>query len=151
MSWVSQQLLALRALRAGKARRSPSCGLLNRVAWKIAMCDFLVALLASCLSSGASAHETKITEVISYGAGSISCATWLSGSEAEVQGEQWIFGYWSGSNIAAALTYRRGDVGASTDQPGIIGEIRKICLDRPSASLLAVTGEVYRRFLREGR
>ena len=42
-------------------------------------------------------------------------------------------------------------VGHSTDQLGIIGEIRKVCRDRPSTSLIGATGEVYFRMQKASR
>jgi hypothetical protein len=66
------------------------------------------------------------------GAGAVSCATWLSTPTSKLQGESWILGFWTGSNWVALTVGAKRIVGYSTDNLGIIGEVKKRCLKTPA-------------------
>lgn len=80
--------------------------------------------------------------------GTISCAAWLESPSTEVQGSQWLLGFWSGKNMEAE---GGGQVGRSTDAAGVVGEVRLVCQASPSKSLISATLETYNRFKAEGR
>lgn len=81
-----------------------------------------------------------------------SCATWLSSPSSENAGSHWVLGFWSGKNMEAALSNpAAGRVGSSTDNAGVVGEVKLTCQSRPSLSLVAATLETYERFKSEGR
>ena len=87
----------------------------------------------------------------SFGLGNVSCATWLSTPTNRIRGEQWVFGFWSGLNQASAFEGGDGAVGKSTDQPGIAGEVRKLCEEMPSKRLQDAAGTIFYRFKDSGR
>ena len=94
-------------------------------------------LLAAALqTSSPSDHDTY--EV--YGIGQGSCGTWLSTPSNTIQGDQWILGWWSATNLA---NERNKFVGEQTDGEGILGEVRKVCTDNPSMLLINATASVY--------
>lgn len=76
-----------------------------------------------------------------FGIGNLSCATWISSDAMEVQGDEWIAGFWSAANV-----FWGSSVGATTDLYGIDAEIRKECLDQPSGKLIDASKVVYYRF-----
>lgn len=52
---------------------------------------------------------------------------------------------------AALSNPAAGRVGSSTDNAGVVGEVKLTCQSRPSLSLVAATLETYERFKSEGR
>jgi hypothetical protein len=92
-----------------------------------------VAGLALCGS--ARAEEAQIR-----GIGASSCALWLSNAINERDGEMWITGFWSGLNLYSNTNRR---VGQTVDAAGLIGEVRKVCGERPSTSLGDAALDVY--------
>ena len=87
-------------------------------------------------------------QVTFYGLGTLSCATWQSDQVEQNRGNQWIFGYFSAVNLWGTT---RGSVGGSTDQPGLVAEVKKQCDARPSAQLWVATDQVYRAMLARGQ
>lgn len=71
--------------------------------------------------------------------GERSCAASFR-PEIEPLSREWAAGYWSGRNLGEGRM-----VGQHTDFDGIMGEIRLLCAERPSMSLLAATNEIYNR------
>jgi len=71
--------------------------------------------------------------------GTVRCATWLSSPTYEEQGKLWILGYWSGMNVF----HEDRMVGHQVDPEDIFGEVRKICILRPSEALALAVREVY--------
>jgi hypothetical protein len=81
-----------------------------------------------------------------------SCAKWQSSRVEEIHGLNWLLGWWSAANqLNAGYTGKPGTVGNSTDGMGVIGEVKLLCQQQPSLSLLDATSRVYRRFEDEGR
>jgi hypothetical protein len=74
----------------------------------------------------------------------ISCRKWLT--ESYGVGAVWIAGYWTGRNIDGART-----IGHTTDQNGIIAEVRLACEAEPALSLVGAASRVYKRFFQDGR
>ncbi len=108
---------------------------------------------ASFVAGRAMAQSSVPGGFYAYGyGGGISCATWLSSPSSEQTGREWLLGYWTGMNAAAARGgSHNGGVGESTDVNGIVGEVRLVCEQEPSRSLIAATQDVFLRFRREGR
>jgi hypothetical protein len=71
--------------------------------------------------------------------GDRTCANWQKDPQHYVWGGNWILGFWTGINFAN----ERHDVGKTQDADGIIGEVKKICRDQPSMTLLKATVQVY--------
>ncbi len=86
--------------------------------------------------------------VLILGKGTLTCATWLSSPADRREGNQWIWGFWTGLN---AYGTPGGSVGHSTDHPGITAEVAKLCEAEPALLLLYATVRVYTQFEREGR
>lgn len=81
------------------------------------------------------------------GDGGLSCATWLSTQTAYGYGNEWVWGFWTGANaVSAAAGTTDGKVGRSTDNLGIVGEVRKICEAEPSIHLFAAAARTFNRF-----
>ena len=95
--------------------------------------------------------EAETLTMDTWGAGTVSCATWLSTSVSEIQGQHWILGFWTGSNWVAITYGAKGSVGHSTDGHGVIGEIKKRCLNSPSDTLGVVTAAVFNEFVKAGK
>jgi hypothetical protein len=79
--------------------------------------------------------------------GTVRCATWLSNPTFEEQGELWILGYWSGMNVF----HEDRMVGHQVDPEDIFGEVRKICILRPTEALALAVREVYGTITEEHR
>jgi hypothetical protein len=104
-------------------------------------------LLAAAPLQKSGAAEVPVN-VLMFG-GNYSCTTWLT-QDFEA-GKVWIWGYWTGRNIGAAVNGVGGVVGHTTDQNGIIGEVQLVCQNEPSLTLTGAVSKVYKRFLDEGR
>jgi hypothetical protein len=89
------------------------------------------ALIFLTMSSSAIADDV---EVRTFGIGRQSCASWLMDFQSEQEGSAWILGYWSGINYSDAMAGRRA-VGESTDGPGVLGEMKKRCRERPAENM----------------
>ena len=83
-----------------------------------------------------------------YGIGKLSCANWLSQPENTLEGQAWLFGYWSGLN---RMNPQNSSVGSRSDPPGIVGEIEKICRAEPSTGLYEAVQRVYDQFSQTGK
>jgi hypothetical protein len=84
-----------------------------------------------------------------WGIGQHSCANWLSnGPAAENAGENWIWGFWSGLNV---FSNTNRVVGHGVDAAGIMGEIKKVCIDHPSANVFQAVRQVYDMIAAEHR
>jgi hypothetical protein len=108
----------------------------------IVACGLVLPIGMSSAAGGATGDRL----LLAYGVGAQSCATWLSTSARREVGIQWVFGFWSARNVEGYMRKEHGDVGASTDNLGIIGEIEKKCREQPSTTLMMVTGTAYSFF-----
>lgn len=102
-----------------------------------------IVLLASCTaaSAGDSAAAEADDNIIGFGWGGKSCATWIGESGVKkVVMNSWILGFWTGLNAANTLSHR---IGRSTDSEGVLGEVRLYCTSHPSEAILMATAEVY--------
>ncbi|MFG1377897.1 hypothetical protein [Xanthobacter autotrophicus] len=86
-----------------------------------------------------------------WGIGGRSCASWLANSISEAEGSAWVLGYWTGRNFGAAVARKNGTVGATTDPSGVIGEVRKRCVNNPASTLLTEVEHLYFEFNKKGR
>lgn len=98
-----------------------------------------IALITALLLTTTGAHAEGAWSV---GRGNDSCATWLSSPAQEAAGRDYVLGFWTGLNIAAPTGFH--GVGSSTDIPGIVGEVKRICGLSPSSSLIVATMIAYR-------
>ena len=87
-------------------------------------------------------------QVLMFGGGQ-SCSTWMT--QSYESGKVWIWGYWTGRNIGAAVSGVGGVVGHTTDQNGTIGEVQLVCQNEPSLTLTNAVSRVYKRFMDDGR
>ncbi len=81
--------------------------------------------------------------VMTFG-GQLSCAAAWDTANAPYS-QIWLSGFWSGLNIAGGRA-----VGRSTDRQGIEGEVRKVCMEEPSLSLVSATLKTYRLLYNKG-
>jgi hypothetical protein len=105
-----------------------------------------ITLLVLLLAVG-EAHASDTQPFYVMGIGRVSCASWLSDRNSEVEGNAWILGFWSGGNFYSD----DHGVGANTDPMGVLATIKKNCLDAPADSLIAVTAKTFKAFANEGR
>lgn len=80
--------------------------------------------------------------------GSGSCALWLSNATQRTHGEQWLLGLWAGLNAGSPKTHLTGQ---TTDAAGLIGEVKLVCQQEPSITLMSATFKVYYRFVTQQR
>ncbi len=97
--------------------------------------------------AAAVATTDQSREILSVGVGAHSCASWLATPDSRFEGNVWVYGYWTGLNQGGSNPY----VGRSTDGPGIVAEVRKLCEATPSATVIATAYRVYITLRREGR
>ena len=81
----------------------------------------LVSALACTVPMAAHAQP-----VIDYG-GSTPCSLWLSNPTATRQGLAWVYGAWSGLNMAAGLKHEAYDVGHTLTAQQVAGAVERIC------------------------
>src|SRR5262245_4405453 len=74
-----------------------------------------------------------------------SCATWLAGTNNITDG-MWILGFWTGLNYSEDSM-----AGKTTDAPGLLAEVKKVCEEEPSLSVANATASVHRRFKEYGK
>jgi hypothetical protein len=106
------------------------------------------SVVATCLGLAlcGSATAQEIT-VWTMGIGHLSCANWLSNDISEQAGNSWVLGFWSGLNVFNT----DHTVGHSIDNLGKLGELKKTCVEHPSASLSTVAREIYDMFAAQHR
>ena len=93
-------------------------------------------------------HQGSDSPILHVGSGNESCATWLATPLSENNAKDWIFGFWSGENLGIVANGLIGHVGHTTDALGIIGEVKKVCMNTPSESLATAVSEVFINFLK---
>lgn len=106
-----------------------------------------LAAVVLALSSGPAGAEGPNDPILMVGVGTLSCATWLNEPAQRLLSEQWILGFWTAMN---AYSEPGGAVGQSTDQAGIVGEVRKDCQGQPSLKLMYATYKAYIRMQKAG-
>ncbi len=103
------------------------------------------------LAVGPARADDPGTMIQIMGLGTVSCATWLQTPTNKTRGEQWVFGFFSGANEFSAIAGENGMVSESTDQPGLIAEVKKICDEEPSKLLIDAAATVYFSMRKAGR
>ncbi len=98
--------------------------------------------------AAASPRSANDDPVLILGKGTLTCATWLASPADRREGNQWIWGFWTGINSYGTPG---GSVGHSTDHLGITAEVAKVCEAEPSLLLLYASVRVYRQFELESR
>lgn len=93
---------------------------------KIIMTALLVAAQVSPPRAG--------VVVQARGAGKFSCATAFL-LENHIATENWIAGFWTAWDMARVN--EADPAAASADLDGIVGEVKKVCRDQPSATILS--------------
>jgi hypothetical protein len=91
---------------------------------------FGISIFLVCLAPSGASAQYATTQM--FGIGIKSCAYWQSSPSTISEGRVWIYGYWSGLNT---FNNQNHIVGENTDSAGIVGEVTKICNDRPSMAL----------------
>ena len=81
-----------------------------------------------------------------FGVGLSSCATWLNNPASKAVGDQWVLGFWSGSNAGS-----QHSVGRNTDARGALAEVRLICAAQPSLALGLAVNKVWMRMYASGQ
>lgn len=99
-------------------------------------------LLAAGTAIGAALNAATAEPVLIqfFGIGSRSCAHWQSTPSRQIAGSNWIFGYWTGTNVASLSN---SPVGESTDGEGLLAEVKKVCDAQPSMRLMDAVSAVY--------
>lgn len=107
-----------------------------------------IAAVICLLASAATAAAEQPRRVFVMGMGRSSCATWLADASSEAEGNVWLLGFWTGSNVGNS---KAGTVGHSTDARGILGSVKKKCLEDPAATVFSVASDLFDQFQRDGR
>ena len=96
--------------------------------------------------------KADTTNLLTFGIGQSSCAKWLSTPALEIEGNDWILGFWTGVNVGTFFAGGgRGNIGHSTDAFGIIGEVKKLCLNSPSQLVSTTASVVFHEFVKAGK
>ncbi|MEO9168388.1 MAG: hypothetical protein ABI230_08295 [Aestuariivirga sp.] len=95
--------------------------------------------------------KAETLNIYMVGMGQGSCAKWLSTPALEIQGNDWILGFWTGSNLGTSSSGGSGITGHTTDAYGIIGEVKKRCINSPSQLLGGVAAGVFNEFAKANR
>ena len=88
------------------------------------------------------------TGILDLGTGTESCAAWLATPYSESAGTSWILGFWTGANWGTQMGGGSGDVGSTTDNLGIIGEVKKRCMNSPSNNIANTAADVFGEFVK---
>ena len=91
----------------------------------------------------ATARAESPPQVLSFGIGRLSCASWLNSPAADTDMNGWILGYWTAMNMYLPSHL----VGSDTDGIGIVAEIRAKCRQSPSQIVYRVINEFYGQML----
>ncbi len=105
----------------------------------------LVASFMLAAMSNSAMSNSALSEPYFLMGGTRSCAAWLSNGATKNAGDHYITGFWSGLNAFNQNTIMRM-TGNHTDNLGTIGEIEKICREKPSMDLQNAVFEIYFRF-----
>lgn len=109
----------------------------------------MIALaLALALAARSPAPDHGGFAVYEFGVGRDSCASWQTSATTSRDGENYIFGAWTGLNMANPHTHM---VGRSTDGSGVIAEVKLYCEQHPSLSLAGAVAAVYQVMGASGR
>lgn len=93
--------------------------------------------LASILFAAATSAQ-PVKTVQARGAGNLTCATAFT-PEYYTMTENWIAGFWAAWDMSQIN--RSPPLASGSDLNGIVGEVQKICRDKPSLALLLATLE----------
>lgn len=103
-------------------------------------------LIVAVVGAGLSSAQPAAAEFLDFGAGNVSCATSLF-PQYDVSTESWIAGFWSGLNYFSV----KSRTGLSSDEAGIVAEVRLYCRSHPSLKLLESVEYVYHDMMVAGR
>ena len=107
----------------------------------------VVILLAGALVGPSFAQQSGTYRAI--GIGIHSCAFWLSDPRRTNEGIAYMYGAVTVFNMTNPRNNFIGS--ADPNNEGMIGELKKICTDRPSKSLIDAIAEVYMRMLDQAK
>jgi hypothetical protein len=99
----------------------------------------LFILLLSTAAADAAESTDKLSVNLA-GAGSRTCAYWLSSQRHKVEGTVWIYGFWSGLNYVAAASEQ--DQSRATSA-ALIAAVEEACRRDPSRVLAATAWSAY--------
>lgn len=92
--------------------------------------------LASILLAASTADPAIDRVVNPRGPGNMTCATAFK-PENRAATEYWIAGFWAAWDMSQIT--KAEPLAGSSDLNGIVGEVEKVCRDKPSTSLLFAT------------
>ena len=97
------------------------------------MVIFAAIIFAAALPDGAIGRVVK-----ARGAGTITCATAFL-PDNKLATENWVAGFWAAWDMSQIT--QADPLAANSDLNGIVGEVEKVCRDKPSLGLLIATLE----------
>ena len=99
----------------------------------------LFILLLSTAAVDAAESTDKLSVNLA-GAGSRTCAYWLSSQQHKVEGTVWIYGFWSGLNYVAAASDQDQ---AKTTSTAMVTAVEEVCRRDPSRALATAAWSAY--------
>jgi hypothetical protein len=99
----------------------------------------LLILLLSTAAADASGSMDKLSVNLA-GAGSRTCAYWLSSQHHKAEGTVWIYGFWSGLNYVAAASEQEQ---SKTTGPAMITVVEEACRRDPARVLASAAWSAY--------
>ena len=126
------------AQHAGK-NQSATCELVvQRIFLTMLKPGLLILLLATAAADAAESSD-KLTVNLA-GAGSRTCAYWLSSQQHKTEGTVWIYGFWSGLNYVAAASEQDQ---AKTTSAAMVTAVEEACRRDPSRVLATAAWSAY--------
>ena len=108
----------------------------------------LLAAAAVLLWSAASAQaQAPSTAMSIYGAGTVSCATYLQDRTLRINADGWILGFWTGMNEENETSHQ---VGKTTDARGIVAQVAQVCRSQPVVPLYKTVRDIYKQMKSDG-
>jgi hypothetical protein len=99
----------------------------------------LLILLLTTAAADASESTDKLSVNLA-GAGSRTCAYWLSSQRHKAEGTVWIYGFWSGLNYVAAATEQEQSQAAGG---ALITAVEEMCRRDPARVLASAAWSAY--------
>ena len=99
----------------------------------------LLTLLLSTVPAGAGESTDRLSVNLT-GAGSKTCAYWLSSQHHKAEGTIWIYGFWSGLNYVAAASEQEQ---SKATGPAMITAVEEACRRDPARVLASAAWSAY--------
>ena len=95
-------------------------------------------------------HPVKAQDVASFG-GEVTCQTFTTASASAKEGGAWVFGFWTGLNVMAALQHEAHDIGHTLQPQQVISAVLNICQQRPTMNLAVAAAIAWKQAKAENR